>query len=734
MAREHPNIKASSSQKEQKFDGESEDEEEANAKVNGKEKPIQFYMAEENFDWNLSVDLRERIMQCGGKVVDERPQEGYTLVDPRTEDGELEISSRSTSTRRVVSFRFVEESIKRGSLVPTMELGLFIKGDRPVKFHLHDSLPKDEINRLRDDIMLRAGNPDAELSETQVVIHSKSFRDKLIVNRQWRQIELFETSDWLKSCITMKRFSMTGAGGRVTAPPARRPQPASQPGRKPGAPRNEYTEHDDQCLIAWMAYQFGRNLAGRQGNRPYQNLVQDANQIWWAHRHTWHSWRERYKNKRAHFDPLIIQAVNEREKNKPQEYREFKLPRFSASEEEDSDEQEDAAPVAGPSKARARPKPIKRKAQDESVIEDEQPDPKPAKQAKKGPKRVKVGTQPESEATPVIKTSASQKARQAPRLDTPSPPPRKPSPPLPSDPVSPNTSVEPMREESPITRPQEDYEGDDSQSSTQPETGILDEAMRLGQGAIERYKAELATVTGSDIESEGDDEGFTVDDPDVDVVGVTQIETSPSIKPDPDELDELDEEGSRMESSSELGQDNYVGETGQTVLDTIEDRLTALADRFGATYLRVEAYYKRAVERGDDDATAYDFAEQLLRADLRREKAVPGASPDIAQVPPTILPTSRETSSIPRLDGQKWVYPSEAQFFSAMARKNHSPHAPDMRVIVPIHNAVNERAWHELLAWEAGRGAEACGGVKLVSFKGRPGDRTPKAWFKTLLG
>lgn len=108
---------------------------------------------------------------------------------------------------------------------------------------------------------------------------------------------------------------------------------------------------------------------------------------------------------------------------------------------------------------------------------------------------------------------------------------------------------------------------------------------------------------------------------------------------------------------------------------------------------------------------------------------VPGANAS-----PTPLPTSRETSSIPRLDGQKWMYPSEAQFFTAMTRKNHNPHAPDMRVIVPIHNAVNERAWSELLAWEAGRGAEACGGVKLVSFKGRPSDRTPKAWFKTLLG
>ncbi|ETW85705.1 hypothetical protein HETIRDRAFT_43172 [Heterobasidion irregulare TC 32-1] len=92
------------------------------------------------------------------------------------------------------------------------------------------------------------------------------------------------------------------------------------------------------------------------------------------------------------------------------------------------------------------------------------------------------------------------------------------------------------------------------------------------------------------------------------------------------------------------------------------------------------------------------------------------------------------TSSIPRGDGEPWVYPSESQFFAAMARKHHNPQAPDMKVIVPIHNAVNERAWGHVLAWERGRGGAACGGVRLVSFKGRPRDLTPKARLLTLVG
>jgi hypothetical protein len=98
------------------------------------------------------------------------------------------------------------------------------------------------------------------------------------------------------------------------------------------------------------------------------------------------------------------------------------------------------------------------------------------------------------------------------------------------------------------------------------------------------------------------------------------------------------------------------------------------------------------------------------------------------------LSSERQTSSIPKAADGNWVYPSEAQFFTAMARKNHNPQASDMKTIVPIHNAVNERAWVEVMKWEAGRGGEKCGGVKLVNFKGKPGQRSWKATWKTLLG
>jgi len=85
---------------------------------------------------------------------------------------------------------------------------------------------------------------------------------------------------------------------------------------------------------------------------------------------------------------------------------------------------------------------------------------------------------------------------------------------------------------------------------------------------------------------------------------------------------------------------------------------------------------------------------------------------DLAQKPlhgqATPLETNRVVSSIPTADGSNdskfWVYPSEQMFFDAMRRKNWDPKEVDMKTVVPIHNAVNERAWSQILEWEKGRG------------------------------
>lgn len=98
------------------------------------------------------------------------------------------------------------------------------------------------------------------------------------------------------------------------------------------------------------------------------------------------------------------------------------------------------------------------------------------------------------------------------------------------------------------------------------------------------------------------------------------------------------------------------------------------------------------------------------------------------------LPANNEADTGHDRESGNWIYPSQEMFFNAMQRKGHSANPSDMQSIVPIHNAVNERAWSEIKAWERGWGSERCGGPKLISFAGDSKALTPKARWKGLLG
>lgn len=63
-------------------------------------------------------------------------------------------------------------------------------------------------------------------------------------------------------------------------------------------------------------------------------------------------------------------------------------------------------------------------------------------------------------------------------------------------------------------------------------------------------------------------------------------------------------------------------------------------------------------------------------------------------------PVNHETETGADARTGNWVYPSEKMFFDAMKRKGHDTRAGDMKTVVPIHNAVNERAWKEIREWE----------------------------------
>jgi len=103
---------------------------------------------------------------------------------------------------------------------------------------------------------------------------------------------------------------------------------------------------------------------------------------------------------------------------------------------------------------------------------------------------------------------------------------------------------------------------------------------------------------------------------------------------------------------------------------------------------------------------------------------------------PGSRPSNHEIETAPSPTGN-WIYPSEKMFFEAMRRKGFAENsAADMKTVVPIHNAVNERAWKEILQWEKPYTENGkCGdGPKLESFAGLSDRMTPKARINTLLG
>ena len=98
------------------------------------------------------------------------------------------------------------------------------------------------------------------------------------------------------------------------------------------------------------------------------------------------------------------------------------------------------------------------------------------------------------------------------------------------------------------------------------------------------------------------------------------------------------------------------------------------------------------------------------------------------------LSTKRVISTIPKNEftpdhqpkgEEKWMYPSEQQYFNAIRRKGYQASEDDIPVIVAIHNTVNEQGWTMIREWELLRGNT---NPKLTRFMGRPQDVSPKAY------
>ena len=208
-------------------------------------------------------------------------------------------------------------------------------------------------------------------------------------------------------------------------------------------------------------------------------------------------------------------------------------------------------------------------------------------------------------------------------------------------------------------------------------------------------------------------------------------------------------------------------------------------DNARAAWLRTQASTQSSGENEGGASCNSSAIDQSARAP--RWPRDPSSSGTVSNTDK--LATERVISSIPRANDSaalanneretsasrtgNWIYPSEQMFFDAMRRKNFGPNSEDMKTIVPIHNAVNERAWSEIKRWEKDQGGEryalalaihfthdphtkddtrrrekqrliqvppgsvhvpSCGGPKLHSFSGDSQAMTPRARLNTLVG
>ena len=163
-----------------------------------------------------------------------------------------------------------------------------------------------------------------------------------------------------------------------------------------------------------------------------------------------------------------------------------------------------------------------------------------------------------------------------------------------------------------------------------------------------------------------------------------------------------------------------------------------------------QAYLNAASKRTSSNRSAiptshspqiHQLGTDRVTSTIPRASSAPDTTTPSPSSPPALPSPSSEShpSSPTPASAAHWIYPSERMFFDAMKRKSYSPNAPDMATVVPIHNAVNERAWSEILQWERSNWRlvaqnTPCGGPKLRSFSGDSKKLSPRARWRSLIG
>ncbi|KAF7339810.1 FAD-binding protein [Mycena venus] len=265
---------------------------------------IKFFI-QKDLPEEVQAELCETITALGGRVETKVPRQGYILVQTGTaEESRLRLcwASVDRPERFFVPYTYVEACKIAGMLLKQ----IFVDNGAPIPMHIHPSIANvNARSALSQRITHSGGDPNATAQSARVILADPNTDvfQHLVKTYQGEPDKYIESYLWVKKCVER---------GAVLYTPLVYKNPG---GRRPGEERTQFTEEDEQNLANWIATKIPyKETGGRTGNRLYQQLCELNNdpEFAWVARHTWQSWRERYKKNAVRLDALIQVIVDQK--------------------------------------------------------------------------------------------------------------------------------------------------------------------------------------------------------------------------------------------------------------------------------------------------------------------------------------------------------------------------------------------------------------------------------------
>ncbi|KAF9480076.1 hypothetical protein BDN70DRAFT_878123 [Pholiota conissans] len=265
---------------------------------------VKFFI-QKDLSQEIQAELCESITSLGGRVEAKVPRQGYILVQPGTAEEErlrLCWTSADRPERHFVPYTYVEACKLWGKLLKQ----IFLENGIPIPMHIHSSITNPIArSALFSRIMHSGGDAMASAQSARVILADPNTEvfHHLVKTYQGVADKYIESYLWVKKCIEK---------GAVVYTPLVYKNPG---GRRAGEERTQFTEQDEEHLCNWIAAKIPyKETGGRTGNRLYQQLcdLSGEPEFAWVSRHTWQSWRERYKKNAPRLDNIIARIVEEK--------------------------------------------------------------------------------------------------------------------------------------------------------------------------------------------------------------------------------------------------------------------------------------------------------------------------------------------------------------------------------------------------------------------------------------